>query len=203
MLMAGELSEKIVAIRRALGLTQEEFADKLEVSQSTVTRWENGSVPRGPLLQRIADLANTTVERLFGVGELPDPSHANIPVVGYVGAGSQVLPFDDYARGQGMAFVERPPGLTGDAVALEVQGDSMFPTAENGWKLIYTGEQTVLEEEVLNRLCVVKLADDRVMVKRLMRGTQQGRYHLVSSNAPPIEDAEIVWAARVKAIIPN
>ena len=50
---------------------------------------------------------------------------------------------------------------------------------------------------------VTLVADDRVLVKRITRGSQPKRYHLVSTNAPMIEDAEIVWAARVKAIIPN
>lgn len=202
MLMAANINDNIRLIRLSLSLTQAEFADKLGVTQSTVTRWEKDSVPTGGHLHRLADLANTTVERLLGVSELTG-TPGDIPVVGYVGAGAQVLPFDDYAKGRGMDYIERPPGVVGDAVAVEVQGDSLFPTAENGWRLIYTGEQTVLEEDVLNRLCVVKLADDRVLVKRLTRGSMPQRYHLLSTNAPMIEDAEVVWAARVKAIIPN
>lgn len=203
MLMAGNIAEKIKAIRLSRGLGQTEFADLLDTTQSTIARWEGGSMPRGDMLQRIADVANTTVDRLLGVSALASDDEAAIPVVGYVGAGAQVLPYDDYARGQGMDYVERPSGVTGDVVAVEVQGDSLFPTAENGWRLIYAGEQTVLEDEVLNRLCVVSLADGRILVKRVTRGSQPQRYHLVSTNAPMIEDAEIVWAARVKAIIPN
>lgn len=203
MLMAGSIHETIRAIRQSLNLTQAEFADRLEVSQSTVTRWEDDSVPRGDHLQRLAALANTTVEMLLGVSELAGSPGGEIPVVGYVGAGAQILPFDDYAKGQGMDYVWRPPGVVGDAVAVEVRGDSLFPTAENGWRLVYTGEQSVLEDDVINRLCVVKLADGRVLVKRITRGSQPQRYHLLSTNAPMIEDAEILWAARVKAIIPN
>jgi len=202
-LMAGDLSEKIKVIRNSLGLNQVEFAEKLNVGQSTVARWENGAVPRGEKLQQIADLANTTVERLFGVSELIAASQHDIPIVGYVGAGAEVLPFDDYAKGHGMEYIERPPSVTGDVVALEIKGDSMYPTAENGWKLVYAGEQTVLEDDVLNRLCVVKLADGRMLIKRIARGSIPGRYHLISSNTPIIENAEIAWAARVKAIIPN
>ena len=113
------------------------------------------------------------------------------------------MPFDDYAHGDGLDHIERPPFIQGAAVAVEVRGDSLIPVAEDGWKLIYAGEQALLEEEVINRLCVVKLADDRVLVKRLIRGSKPGRYHLISTNAPIIEDAEVIWAARVKAIIPN
>jgi DNA-binding transcriptional regulator YiaG len=35
-------AEEIKAIRHALGLTQEQFADRLEVARSTIARWETG-----------------------------------------------------------------------------------------------------------------------------------------------------------------
>lgn len=201
--MNGNLAKKVKAIRNAAGLNQTEFAERVGTTQSTVTRWENGSRPQGDMLQRIAEFANTTVERLLGVDELAATPTGEIPVVGYVGAGAEIIPYDDLPHGEGLDHVERPPFVSGRAVAVEVKGDSLLPTAEDGWRLIYTGEQTILEDEVLNRICVVQLTDGRMLVKRLMRGSQPQRYHLVSTNAPIIEDAEIVWAARVKAIIPR
>jgi phage repressor protein C with HTH and peptisase S24 domain len=126
-----------------------------------------------------------------------------IPVVGYVGAGASVYPVDDEHEADGFETIERPPFITGEAIAVEVRGDSLIPVAEDGWKLIYTGEQDVLEDEVLNKLCVVALTDGRVLVKRIVRGSQPRRYHLLSTNAPMIEDAQVLWAARVRAIIPN
>lgn len=200
--MGGSLAAKIRAIRSARGLTQAEFGEALGTGQSTVVRWEQGSMPKGEMLQRLADYAGTTVDRLLGIDDL-DTKPEEIPVVGYVGAGAAVVPFDDHAHGGGHDFVERPPFVEGRAVAVEVKGDSLYPVAENGWRLVYTGEQSVIEDEVLNRLCVVQLEDGRVLVKRLVKGTLPQHYHLVSTNAPMIEDVRIVWAARVKAIIPR
>jgi transcriptional regulator with XRE-family HTH domain len=201
--MTGKLAEKIKAIRCAAGLGQTEFGERMGVSQSTVVRWERGSRPQSDALHRIAEFANTTIERLMDLDDLSGTSPGDIPVVGYVGAGAEVFPYDDYAHGEGLDHVERPPTVTGRAVAVEVRGDSLLPTAENGWRLVYTGEQTIVEDEVLNRICVVQLADGRMLVKRIMRGSRPQRYHLVSTNAPIIEDVEILWAARVKAIIPR
>lgn len=201
--MTTPLAQRIKAIRQAHGLTQTEFAEALGTTQSTVTRWEKGSVPGGDQLQRIADFANTTVERLMGTADLAASPPNLIPVVGFVGAGAAVLPYDDFARGDGLDYVERPPFLKGQMVAVEVRGDSLLPVAEDGWRLVYTGEQTLLEADVLNKLCVVQLADGRALVKRVIRGSAPGRYHLLSTNAPIIEDVEIVWAAPVKAIIPT
>lgn len=201
--MTTPLAKKINAIRLTLGLDQAEFGAKLGTTQSAVSRWERGSRPKHEFLAAIATIANTTIDKLLSDGDVSAVPADAIPVVGIVGAGAEVLPYDDYGPGDGMDYVERPSGITGQVVAVEVRGDSLFPTAENGWRLIYAGEQTVLEEEVLNRICVVQLTDGRMLVKRVLRGSQPRRYHLQSTNAPLIEDAEVVWAARVKAIIPN
>ena len=197
------LADTIRAIRKARGLNQSEFAEVVGATQSTVTRWETGSVPGGEYLHKIAGFANITVEQLMGTDEWASGGDNNILVVGYVGAGAEIIPFDDFAKGNGFDHVARPPFVRGRAVAVEVRGDSLLPVAENGWRLIYSGDQTLDESAVLNRLCVVRLTDDRVLVKRVMRGGVPGRYHLVSTNAPMIEDAALVWAARVIAIVPD
>lgn len=201
--MGGNLGEKIRKIRVSMGLEQDQFAEKLGTTQSTVSRWERGSKPGADFLRKIADMANTTIDRLLGIDDLAAVPANQIPVVGYVGAGATVIPFDDYAKGDGMAYVDRPAFVTGQAVAVEVRGDSLWPVAEDGWRLVYTGQQAVLEEEVLNRLCIVQLVDGRMLVKRIAKGSIPQRYHLISTNAPIMEDIEVVWAARVKAIIPD
>lgn len=49
-----ELSESIKLIRRKCLMNQTEFADALEVSFSTVNRWENGkSIPNYQALKKI------------------------------------------------------------------------------------------------------------------------------------------------------
>jgi transcriptional regulator with XRE-family HTH domain len=202
--MAIQLSTKIQLLRKRLGLTQPEFADKIGVSQGTVSRWEKGAAPTHQHLLKLADLDGTSLDEflLGAVGRYAAERGEPIPVVGYVGAGASVYPVDDEHEANGFGTIERPPFITGEAIAVEVRGDSLVPVAEDGWKLIYTGEQSVMEDDVLNKLCVVALVDGRVLVKRLVRGSKPQRYHLLSTNAPMIEDAEVLWAARVRAIIP-
>jgi hypothetical protein len=107
----------------------------------------------------------------------------------------------DYDAGE---TLPRPPMTTGDLLAVEVRGDSMLPLAEEGWHIVYTAEATVDENECLNRVCVVQLDEDESMlVKRVLRGTKPQHYHLMSTNAPLIEDAKLRWAAVVKAIVPR
>ena len=55
-------SEQVQALRRHLGLTQRELADRLGARQQTISEWENGMYkPRGAsstLLSIIAERAN-------------------------------------------------------------------------------------------------------------------------------------------------
>lgn len=199
--MTTPLADRIKLLRQSRGETQTEFGFVIGATQATVARWEGGSAPKHDALVRLAQLANVTVEEFLSTAMRADGT-GDVQIVGYVGAGAAIYPFDDMAHGDGFGTVERPPFVRGKAVAVEVRGDSLIPVAEDGWRLIYAGEQTILEDEVLNCLCVVKLVDGRTLVKRVIRGSKPRRYHLVSTNAPLIEDAEIEWAAKVKAIIP-
>jgi phage repressor protein C with HTH and peptisase S24 domain len=128
----------------------------------------------------------------------------NVPVVGRVGAGAEILPIDDHAKGEGLFEVECPRGLDPKAtVAVEVVGDSMAPAIQEGWVLFYDRSPEPAPSAVVGRLCVVKLEDGRVLVKQVRRGPERGRFNLVSLNGPMIEDVALEWAAPVKAMLPR
>ena len=50
------LGEKIAKKRKDLGMTQNDFADKLMVTRQTISRWEAGTVL--PDIDKISDIAN-------------------------------------------------------------------------------------------------------------------------------------------------
>ena len=61
------LSENIRSIRKAKGLSQEEFAIKLYVVRQTVSKWERGlSVPDSEMLIHISEILETPVSVLLG-----------------------------------------------------------------------------------------------------------------------------------------
>lgn len=64
--MDSKMGARIKAIRIKSGLGQTEFADHFDVSQSTVGRWEKGSVPQGDKLQKLADMGGMSVHELLG-----------------------------------------------------------------------------------------------------------------------------------------
>ena len=61
--------ESIRDLRIRLGLTQEEFADALAITVSTVNRWENGhTIPRKLAWRAIERLTRASKQRVGGNG---------------------------------------------------------------------------------------------------------------------------------------
>ena len=61
------LNENIKSIRKSKGLSQEEFAIKLNVVRQTVSKWERGlSVPDSDMLISISEILETPVSVLLG-----------------------------------------------------------------------------------------------------------------------------------------
>lgn len=66
-----ELSEKIQKLRKEHNLTQEQFAEKLFVSRTAVSKWETGrGMPSMESLQMIAKLFHITLDELLSTEEI-------------------------------------------------------------------------------------------------------------------------------------
>ena len=64
--MAVNISKKLKNLRLSVGLTQEEFAEKIQVSRVNYTRYENGKVrPSYEILITIADFYDISLDDLF------------------------------------------------------------------------------------------------------------------------------------------
>jgi transcriptional regulator with XRE-family HTH domain len=62
------LAENIYNFRKKSGLTQEDLADKLNISFQAVSKWENGqTAPDISLLPVIAQIFNVNIDTLFGI----------------------------------------------------------------------------------------------------------------------------------------
>lgn len=61
-----ELSKKIYQLRKLSGMTQEQLAEKLNISRQTLSKWENGtSVPDVESVVRLSALFHTSLEELL------------------------------------------------------------------------------------------------------------------------------------------
>jgi transcriptional regulator with XRE-family HTH domain len=187
-------NNRLRARRLALGLTLEEVAERAHMSLITVQRKETGERQlRVHELEALAVALECEPEDL-----LPD-SARTVPVVGRVGAGARVYPFDDHVPGDGLYEVKCPPGMDPKkTVAVEVEGDSMWPI-DSGWVLFYSRAEEAVASQVIGKMCVVRVAGDGLtLVKRVARGSKPGLFTLRSTNAADIEDVALEWAAPVR-----
>ena len=59
-------NEKLLSLRRKAGLSQEELAEKLDVSRQAVSRWEMGeTMPDAQNLLLLSDIFGVTVDYLL------------------------------------------------------------------------------------------------------------------------------------------
>lgn len=185
-------------LREKKGWTQEEVADFAGMAQQTYQRYEVGG-------RRLKADQLPIFAAIFGVepNELINEALSRrIAIVGYVGAGAEVLPIEDLPLWEGVYEVDCPRELRPtDTEALIVEGDSMMPIEPRS-VLFVSKSRPLTAEEMLGKLCVLEIADGRRLVKQVRRGYAKGRYNLISTNAAPIEDVEIERAARVRAIMP-
>ena len=131
-----ELGHRIKGLRKQKGLTQQEFAAKLGVTQPTVHRWEKGAfAPDDAMLEVLSDLAGVP-PAVFRYGEIR-AGRRMIPITGFVGAGGQVLATGDPSPGDGAEEVEAPSDSGLYMVAVRVRGDGMLPVYGDGDILFY------------------------------------------------------------------
>jgi hypothetical protein len=122
------------------------------------------------------------------------------PVVGYVSAGARATLF---AEGQGpLGHVSAPEDASESTVAVEIRGDSLGALF-NEWLVFYDDVRSPVTPDLHGRLCVVGLADGRVLIKQLRPSRTLGLYHLYSQTEEPILDQEILWAAAVTGMRPR
>ena len=81
-----ELKDRIAAVRKAAGLTQEQLGELLGVTRQAVSKWETKrSCPDIGLLPQIARMFDTTIDGLFGIQpEAPQPQTEPLAPIGIV-----------------------------------------------------------------------------------------------------------------------
>lgn len=148
------------------------------------------------LLGKTADIQISTLTKLASAlnVQLADLlASPRVSVVGYIGAGGSII-FEDMGNEE---TVVRPPGIDGPLVALVVRGDSMFPRYKDGDIIYIQRTHDGILPEYLGDDCAVRLVSGETYIKQIIRGSEEGKFTLISYNAPPMEDVEIEWATPV------
>jgi transcriptional regulator with XRE-family HTH domain len=195
-----ELSQRILAIMEARGLSKQQVADlagiKYHALNPNLTR--HNATPNAIMAQQIADGLGIPIEHL--TKGAPLDARATIAIAGRVGAGARVPLVDAYEKGDGPQ-VQCPPGLGPHGiVAVEVEGDSMEPVYSAGDLLFYTRHAVGVPAEALGRRCVCEDDAGNAWVKQVKPGRDPRAFDLYSINAAvaPMYGVSLSWAAPVR-----
>ena len=192
-----EFPNNLRHLRERRGWTQEFVARMASMAQQTYQRYEAGD-------RRLKADQLPLFAQVFGVEPsevIYETAGRQLSIVGYVGAGAEVFPIDELPEWDTQYVVNCPRECDpADTEALIVEGDSMLPIEPSS--IIFVSKSRSLSgNEIVGKLCVVKLRDGRQLLKQVRRGYQPNRFNLISTNAAPIEDVEIDRAARVLSIV--
>ena len=87
------LAEKILSLRTERGMSQDDLAEKLEVSRQSVSKWETAqSTPDLDKIIKLADLFGVRVDQLGRDGERPQPPEPSPPQTVYVERRQELSP---------------------------------------------------------------------------------------------------------------
>lgn len=193
-------TNRIKELRLQNGLTLAELEARTGISAQQLNRLEKGE-------RRLNETNLSLISQALGVSSPADilisssKDSEGIPIVGEVGAGAEVIPIDDHAKGAALEYAAVPPGLALHGyIGVRVKGDSMYPRYLGGEVLVYK-RNCDFDPSYYGDECIVKLVDGRMFVKVLRRGASDGLVTLESYNYPPIYDVHIEWACPVHIVL--
>ena len=78
------LPKRLKELRKQMGLTQKEVAEKIQVGQNSYSNWENGNrKPTAETTSKLADFFNVSPNYLLGNTEIKNPNELDIEKVKY------------------------------------------------------------------------------------------------------------------------
>lgn len=143
------LAEKILSLRTERGMSQDDLAEKLEVSRQSVSKWETAqSTPDLDKIIKLADLFGVSVDQLVRDGERPQPPEPSPPQTVYVERRQELSPLQKLgvvmeASGAALAVIGLmgAPLLIWAAAALVILGLPLLlsrkhPLLIDGWLVL-------------------------------------------------------------------
>lgn len=176
---------RIRALRKKAGLTQQQLAEKIGVTNGAISLWElDRNSIGGTSAMQMAKLFDVSVAYLLGQddtfsgNEIHKSSGVRIPVVGAIRAGIPITAIEEVED-----WEEIPDAMarTGDYIALRVRGASMEPKIFDGDVAIIRRQETVENGQI----AAVLINGDEATIKKVKR-TPEG-IMLIAFNAEVYE----------------
>lgn len=146
------------------GLTMKELANKVGVSESTVSRWESGEVVniKRTAIMKLAQSLHIPPYELLGLEPISHKNTVSIPILGCVISRKSIDAEEniiDYIA------ITSSLAATGDFFALQIHGDSMLPKLHDGDTVIVRKQPDVESGDIAIVLVSGKEATARKIKK--------------------------------------
>lgn len=168
--------DKIREARKAAGLTQRQLADKIDVSNTSISNWEkNLSRPDPDTIQHLCWALSVQPNYFFAVDDSPAlpvnirpmPETRRIPLLGAIACGEPILAEENIED-----YVSIPKDLAGD-FALICKGDSMINARIFDGDIVYIRQQDTVDSGEIAAVLIdneatlkrVRLFDDHVVLE--------------------------------------
>jgi phage repressor protein C with HTH and peptisase S24 domain len=137
---------------------------------------------------------------LFGDDEAAEPpgdgSHV-VAVQGVISAGGLIETGDEQPEPHGILFeIAVPFPVPHGTIAFRVAGTSMHPKYEPD-DVVLCARAGENPDRLIDRYAAVATRDGHRYLKKILRGSRRGVYHLESHNAPLMPDRHLVWASGI------
>lgn len=186
------------------GLTMKELAQKVGVSEGTISRWESGEIAnmRRSAMVSLSKALDIAPAVLMGWSEpLPDgafrPALKRVPMLGYAAAGEPLENLD----GQDTYYVEADSKYKVD-FCITVRGDSMINAGINDGDIVFVHRQPDVKN---GQVACVEINRNQVAIKRfyktgngVMLVSENPKYAPLIFNADNCDDFRVLGRAVIK-----
>ena len=195
-----KIAKRLRAARKKAGFSSAiDAAAALGVSYPTYVAHENGTRGIGSAAQKLyAKRFHFSLDYLVTGKE---STNYYVPLMGYIGAGAEIMPEFEQVPADGLEMIEVPFQMPADMVAFRVRGDSMLPVYKEGYIIIVYRDQTKPLEAFYGEDAAVRTSDGRRFIKTIVHGADG--VNLVSWNAKPIENVKLEWIGEIFAALPS
>lgn len=164
---------RLKALRQSKGLTGIELGEILNVSNKTISTWENNTrEPNQEMTATIAEYFEVSTDYLLGREPIPNDTKSEInyaipltggvriPVLGSIVAGipnTAVAEYDEWIE------ISQSLAMRGEYFALRIKGDSMEPTLFDSDIVVIRQQPDVEDGEI----AAVSIAGNEATIKRI------------------------------------
>lgn len=197
----GDSNDRLRKAREKAGFkSARQAALRFHWTPSTYASHENGQTPVPQEAAKIYARAFKSSAAWILTGEGPSAAQNAVRVMGMIGAGGAITPEFEQVPEEGLSELEAPFPLPDDAIAFQVEGNSMWPRYDDG-DVVICRNRNADPLSLIGFEAALRTSKGLRYLKRIVRGKARDVFDLESHNAEPIRGVRIAWVSEVHSVI--